>query len=588
MTLRSTLGGAPSDTWRIAPGVVTTLTAPAVLGIRPYRRGTNAVPGVWEAMVDDHRGAGPVTFLTQGPRVATFLQSYCTFTQARWAGQPLVLMTWQKATLVEAFELAYDDERDEFVRRYHEVMLETPKKNGKSELVAGLSHYFLAGDDEPSPIVICAAANDVSANLVFRPAKSMVDLCDSAQVPGRLEEWCDAWEDRIILRGQPNAMILRVPASPRATEGLNIANNFMDEWHEWTTPAAEQTATKLLNGTVLRPRYMNWRTTTPGWDIESLCGQDHEWGVAVAEREVEASEWFFRCYSAPDLVERNGRMVPLDWRSRDAVELSNPSFGQLMDWPFYENKLRRDPEATYSRYFLGRWTAGEASWLPFGAWEACELPGLTLVPDEETFVAIDASFRNDGTAVTAIQCHLAPHPETRELVPMVDALTWIWERPLDPHTRKPKEGWIVPADEVEALLVELARDYRVRQFEYDPTFFREVAIKLLNAGFPMHEFSQNNLRNMTEACQQTYQRVMARGLRHRGDDERAPGAGKFTAHIKAAVAVQAATGAAAWTLRKGKAKRKMDGAMSLVMAVWASLHPEEGPKGPVEVHFGTL
>jgi phage terminase large subunit-like protein len=95
----------------------------------------------------------------------------------------------------------------------------------------------------------------------------------------------------------------------------------------------------------------------------------------------------------------------------------------------------------------------------------------------------------------------------------------------------------------------------------------------------MREFSQSNLRKMVEACQATYQTVLRRGMRHGGE-------AKLTQHVNQAVAVQVATGSAAWVLRKGKAKRKMDGAVALVMAVWGLLHPEPEPESKlVDLHM---
>ena len=571
--------GVLSEPLRVAPGVVSTETAPTVVGVRPFVHGGRPVAGVWEALIDDHDGRTPKAIFTQGPRVIRFLERYCTFTQARWAGKPMALLPWQKALLVEAFELRFNAETGRFERRYHEILVGTPKKNGKSELVGGLAHYFLIADGEPSPIVIAAAANETSANLLFRPAKSMVTLSSGARERGALEELCEAEADSIFLRGVQGAELRRVPASPKATEGLNIFVNLMDEWHEWTTPAAMQTATKLMNGTVLRPRYMNWRTTTAGFDPESLLGQDYEWGRAVASGDVEAPEWFFRWYESPEAVERAGKIVPVAWDSEEAVRLANPSYGELAAWEFYANKLRNPRESEYRRYFLNQWTSGEESWLPSGMWEAGHVPGLELDPSVATAVGIDASYRNDATAVVWVQRREGPHPETGEPMEMIDVAARIWERPLDPNTRKPRAEWIVPKREVGEHLRWLATTYRVTNMDYDPAYFHDLAMELAEEGLPMREFSQSNLRKMVEACQATYQTVLRRGMRH-GDEA------KLSQHVNQAVAVQVATGSAAWVLRKGKAKRKMDGAVALVMAVWGLLHPEPEPESKlVDLHM---
>lgn len=551
---------------RVAPGVVQVGREPIVLGVRPL----DGVEGVWQALIDDRDGSEPRVILTMGPRVIRFQEQMCVLTQARWAGQPFTLLPWQKGLAIELFEVAWNVDRGRFVRRYHEALVGTPKKNGKSDWLASLGHYFLAADGEPSPIVIAAAANETSAKLVFTPAKTMVDLSHGARQPSVLADLCDAWDSQIFLRGVPNAELRKVPASPKATEGLNIFVNLMDEWHEWTHPAAVQTATKLMNGTALRPDYMNIRTTTAGHDLESLCGQDYEFGQAVAAGEVDAPEWFFRWYEAPREVEREGRGVPLDWRSREAVELANPSYGALATWEFYERKLRREHEGIYRRYFLNQWTETEEAWLPSGAWEACEAAGIELEQGLPTAIGWDAATKHDSTALVVAQRRGDGEGERIVL------RAWIWERPLDPETRKPKADWLMPIDEVKAVLAELVAEYQPTSIEYDPTFITWEAVRLRELGYPMREFSQSSVQRLAQASQGFYERVIEGIIAHAGEP-------RFDRQIRSAAARQTNSGSAAWLLVKGKARRKMDAAVAAAMAIWGLEHPEgdkPSPKAP--------
>jgi phage terminase large subunit-like protein len=424
-------------------------------------------------------------------------------------------------------------------------------------------------------VVVAAAANETSAKLVFTPAKTMVDLSHGALEANLLEDLCDAWDSQIFLRGQANAEMRKVPASPKATEGLNIFVNLMDEWHEWTHPAATQTATKLQNGTALRPDYMNLRTTTAGHDLESLCGEDYEFGKAVAAGEVDAPEWFFRWYEAPREVERDGKIVALDWRSEEAVALSNPSYGALAQWPFYANKLRREKESIYRRYFLNQWTETEEAWLPTGAWEGCEAAHLEPEAGWPTAIGWDAATKHDSTAVVLAQKREVRDGETDATVSRIVLRAWIWERPFDPETRKPVEDWLLPIEEVKAQLAELLAAYAPTSIEYDPTFITWEAASLAAIGWPMREFSQSSVQKLAQASQGFYERVIEGIVAHNGE-------ARFSRHIKSAAARQTSSGSAAWLLAKGKAKRKMDAAVESCMAIWGLEHPPEG-KGPKRV-----
>lgn len=572
----------PTETARrIAPGVVNTRTAPVCLGVRPHYRDGELVADVWEALMDDRDGEEASVILTMGPKVIQFIERYCVFTQARWAGVPFDLLPWQKSLLIEMFEVEWSEDRGRYCRRYHEALIGTPKKNGKSDLLAAIGMYFLVADGEPSPVVVAAAANEISAKLVFVPAKTMVEQSHGAREANGLLDLCDAWDTSIFVRGEINAELRKVPASPKATEGLNLFVNLMDEWHEWTHPAATQTATKLQNGAVLRPDYYNIRTTTAGHDLESMCGEDYEFGTRVSLGETDAPEWFFRWYEAPREIERDGRMVVLDWRSREAVELANPSFGALAQWEFYERKQRGSGkearEAIYRRYFLNQWTETEEAWLPAGAWEGCGMHHIDLVRGAPSAIGWDASTRHDSTALVLAQKRMV-RDENDEVVEKTILRARIWERPIDPHTRKPQEDWLPPIEEVKAQLREWIGLYQVTSIEYDPMFITWVADELESLGFPVREFNQSSLTKLSQAAQGFYERVITGRIVH---DERDR---VFTRHVRSAVARQTNNGAAAWVLTKGKAKRKMDACIAAAMAIWGLENPLE-TKRPATVHW---
>lgn len=540
---------------RVAPGIVQVGSDPVVIGVRPLE----GADYVWEALVDDRDGMPPRTILTMGPKVIRFIERYCIYTQARWAGKPFRLLPWQKSLLCEVFEVVWDKERGRYVRRYHEVLLGIPKKNGKSDLLGAIGHYFFLADGEPSPIIVAAGATEQTAKLVFAPMKTMVE------VPGA-DDWalnsrCDAYDSSIFLRGGPGE-IRKVPASPKATEGLSIFVNLMDEWHEWTSAGAVQTATKLMNGTVLRPDYMNWRTTTAGHDLETLCGEDYEFGQAVAAGEVRAPEWFFRWYEAPMELERAGKLVDLDWQTEEAVRLANPSYGELSQWRYYELKLRREKKSIYCRYFLNQWPEStEEAWLPTGAWAGCGTKKIKLQPGFPTAIGWDASTHNDSTAVVVAQ----------RQGDRVVLKAYIWERPLDPETRKPKEGWLIPIEDVKAQIAREIAGYQPSSIEYDPTFITWEAAALAAAGWPMREFSQSSVMKLSQASQLLFELVINGIVAHPED-------ARFNRHIRAAVARQTSSGSAAWILAKGKARRKMDAAVAAAMAVWGLFHPPEAAK----------
>jgi len=235
---------APADPQlRFPPGIVTAQTRPIVKKV-VY----DAARGWWMATVDYRDGLPPRRFPTLGPRAIRYLESFCVCTNGHWIGVPLRLIGWQKDWIIELFELDPETEK----RRYREALLGIPKKNGKSEMLAGLAHYFLEADGEPAAKIIVGGAGEISAGKIFDPAKVMVARCDTAKVPGILAELCDVFDEEIQLRGAPESKIIRVAGSPKRSEGENVSHALLDEWHEWDEPRLEQNADKILNGTVNR------------------------------------------------------------------------------------------------------------------------------------------------------------------------------------------------------------------------------------------------------------------------------------------------------------------------------------------------
>lgn len=73
-------------------------------------------------------------------------------------------------------EVLWDTEHRCYVRRYRLAYIFEARKNGKSELAAGIQLYLLVGDDEEASEVYSAAKDTKQAGMVFEPAKRMVQL----------------------------------------------------------------------------------------------------------------------------------------------------------------------------------------------------------------------------------------------------------------------------------------------------------------------------------------------------------------------------------------------------------------------------
>jgi phage terminase large subunit-like protein len=111
-------------------------------------------------------------------RVVLFFARMLVHIKGKLARRPFILEDWQEWEIIRPLfgEVIWDDENEAYARRYRIAWIVVARKNGKSELAAGIMLYMLVGDDEDSAEVYCAAKDKDQAKKVFDPAKRMVQL----------------------------------------------------------------------------------------------------------------------------------------------------------------------------------------------------------------------------------------------------------------------------------------------------------------------------------------------------------------------------------------------------------------------------
>ena len=115
-------------------------------------------------------------------------------------------------------------------------------------------------------------------------------------------------------------------------------------------------------------------------------------------------------------------------------------------------------------------------------------------------LGFDGSFANDSTAIVA--CRVA------------DKAIFVlghWERPLDGDL-----AWRVPVEEVEAKMLDICREYDVREVICDPFRWQRSMEAWAQAGLPVVEFPQTPAR-MVPATAAFYDAVVNKQVKHDGD-----------------------------------------------------------------------
>ena len=89
-------------------------------------------------------------------------------------GQPFELQPWQQAVIACLFGWKRLDELGRVVRRYSEVLVYIPRKNGKTPFAAGIALLIFFGSNEGGQQAYIAAESREQAGKLFRQAKGMV------------------------------------------------------------------------------------------------------------------------------------------------------------------------------------------------------------------------------------------------------------------------------------------------------------------------------------------------------------------------------------------------------------------------------
>lgn len=508
--------------------------------------------------------AGGLVLPTVGPAIADWIERTCVLPSGPRIGQPWRLLPWQRRLLAELYAVDLDDRPPGWRRRHRWAMIGTPKKAGKTSLLAALALWHLVADPvEDAPVVVCAAASDEQADLLFGAARTMVEL---SPVLARV---CQPRQREILVPGKPGASLRRLAAAAGTNDGLNVSVALFDELHEWTGRRREQVWHVLSNAVVARPQPLVLQISTAGENPDTICGAQWEHVLRVRDGEVEDPTFYGVWWAAPEDAPWDS---PCTWAF-------HPSWGTTVTESQMAEQARRKPEAVFRRYFLNQWVSwSEHAGQLLAPWDACTVPADEWRDDPEApmWVGIDASHRQDCTTVVAVQ----------DLDGVLYARWRLWANPFartDPRRRT----WAVPLDEVEQHLRDLHQRYPAPAgldehdrpvpgplVLYDPAWLQRSAAVLAEDGLHMLEVPQTDSR-MIPATVALMDALHARRLRHVADPV-------WRRHIAAAALREKPRG-----FRLGRpagSQAPIDGAVALALAVHAwQLRALRSGNAPVQV-----
>jgi phage terminase large subunit-like protein len=292
---------------------------------------------------------------------ASFFREILVHTKGVWARRKFDLRPWQDAEIIRPIfgPVRWSDEFDRYVRVIRIVWIELARKQGKSEVLAGIALYLLVADGEDGAEIYGAAMDRDQARKVFDVAARMVQL--SPVLSKRLR--VKAHEKRIVdektgsyyeviaadaagnPRAQPARHRLRRGADAEERRPVGLAA--YRDGHPRAAADGGRDYARRRPGVVVRPdarrdgegrgrperaphQYVYLRNTPPNadpWD-------ESNWG-----------------HANPAL----GEFLSLSALRDEALEAKND--------PSKENSFRQ--------FRLAQWVRQSVRWMPMHLWDAC-------------------------------------------------------------------------------------------------------------------------------------------------------------------------------------------------------------------------
>ena len=297
-------------------------------------------------------------------RAAEFFPTYLRHTEAEWAGRPFRLADWQRDKIIRPI---YGWKRADGSRLIRIVWIEVPRKNGKTEMAAGMSILGLLADGEMGAQAFSLAVDRTQARIVFQKACTMVQMSDA------LRKHAEVYATSIYCP-ELTASFRPLSAGPKGKHGLSASFAIGDEVHEW--PDGEL-ADVVHKSTAARRQPLEIYITTAGVTGHGYPWEMHQLATQVLAGEIEDPTFLPVIFGAdPDD----------DWQAEATWRKANPNYGVSVKPEYIAEEARKAGrlprlENDFRRFHLNQWTEQTTRWLPMGdpGWKGC-----TEQPDNAT------------------------------------------------------------------------------------------------------------------------------------------------------------------------------------------------------------
>ena len=432
-------------------------------------------------------------------------------TKGRWRGQAFDLLPWQETIIRDVFGTVKEDG----FRQYNTAYVEIPKKNGKSELAAGVALYMTCGDNEWGAEVYGCASDRQQASIVFDVAVDMVEQCPALKK--RIKPVMSV--KRLVYK--PTSSFYQVLSAEAYTKhGLNVHAVIFDELHSQPNRELFDVMTKGSGDARTQPLF--FLITTAGTDRHSVCFEQHQKAEDILCGRKADPTFYPVIYGAED---------DADWTSEEVWYRANPSLGHTIDIGKVRNaclSARDNPaeENIFRQLRLNQWVKQSTRWMQMEKWDACAFPvdeGELL--GRECYGGLDLSSSIDITAFVLV---FPPRDDTERYVFL--PFFWIPEENMARRVRRDHvpydvwekqgflettEGDVIHYGFIESFIEDLGKRFHIKEIAFDRWGAVQMVQNLEGLGFTVVPFGQG-FKDMSPPSKRLMELVLERNVAHGG------------------------------------------------------------------------
>lgn len=369
------------------------------------------------------------------------------------------------------------------LRIVQRVFLLLGRKQAKTQLCAQIGLYQLCGSGEQGQSIICAAADVDQASRLYEKA------LDAIAADPYLTKLCTIYSTKkeIVVKSMGNTFKV-VSSEGRRQHSHNPSLVLFDELH--TQPNRELWAA-LTGGFAARKQPLLIAITTQSNDKRSLCYEEYEYASKVKAGIITDPSYLPILYECPP---------ENDWESEANWALAMPALGDFCNLDFIRKEFARAKEipaeeSKFRQYYLNQLVARETKFVNDLYWKACATTvDAEALKKKTVYFGLDLSNVSDITALVGVfkdgdiykvlQWYWLPkdYAAMRQKKDNIPYLHWAKNKA---NNLTLTDGDVIDYDFVKARILEIAKDYKVKQIYIDPYNATQIAVQLKHLGLPV-------------------------------------------------------------------------------------------------------